>query len=219
MLLFAEARRAPRTIIALVATLVNLLVALALAYIASDAVPSIWPDGIAVYLLGGWQAPFGIVLVLDRLSALMLVLNAVLALTSLIYALARWRKAGPHFQSLFQFLIMGVNGAFLTGDLFNLFVFVEVLLAASYGLLLHGLGEPRVKAGLHYIAINLAGSSVFLIGVSLIYGVTGTLNMADVAARASLLTEDERILFETGIAMGATHVRVGSALFGHRPRA
>ena len=152
-------------------------------------------------LLGGWQAPFGIVLVLDRLSALMLVLNAVLALTSLIYALARWRKAGPHFQSLFQFLIMGVNGAFLTGDLFNLFVFVEVLLAASYGLLLHGLGEPRVKAGLHYIAINLAGSSVFLIGVSLIYGVTGTLNMADVAARASLLTEDERILFETGIAI------------------
>ena len=184
MLLFAEARRAPRTIIALVATLANLLVALALAYIASDAVPSIWPDGIAVYLLGGWQAPFGIVLVLDRLSALMLVLNAVLALTSLIYALARWRKAGPHFQSLFQFLIMGVNGAFLTGDLFNLFVFVEVLLAASYGLLLHGLGEPRVKAGLHYIAINLAGSFVFLIGVSLIYGVTGTLNMADVAARA-----------------------------------
>jgi multicomponent K+:H+ antiporter subunit D len=201
MLLFAEARRAPRTIIALVATLANLLVALALAYIASDAVPSIWPDGIAVYLLGGWQAPFGIVLVLDRLSALMLVLNAVLALTSLIYALARWRKAGPHFQSLFQFLIMGVNGAFLTGDLFNLFVFVEVLLAASYGLLLHGMGEPRVKAGLHYIAINLAGSSVFLIGVSLIYGVTGTLNMADVAARASLLTEDERILFETGIAI------------------
>jgi multicomponent K+:H+ antiporter subunit D len=201
MLLFAETRRTARTIIGLFATLANLAVAIALAYIASDSVPSIWPEGIAVYLLGGWRAPFGIVLVLDRLSAVMLVLNAVLALTSLIYSLARWKKAGPHFQSLFQFLIMGVNGAFLTGDLFNLFVFVEVLLAASYGLLLHGLGEPRVKAGLHYIAINLAGSFVFLIGVSLIYGVTGTLNMADVAVRAPMLAEGDRALFETGAAI------------------
>src|SRR5690349_14222733 len=198
MLLFAEARRAPRTIIALVATLANLLVALALAYIASDAVPSIWPDGIALYLLGGWQAPFGIVLVLDRLSALMLVLNAVLALTSLIYALARWRKAGPHFQSLFQFLVMGINGAFLTGDLFNLFVFVEVLLAASYGLALHGSGSARVRAGLHYIVVNLAASLLFLIGVSLIYGISGTLNMADLAARTSPIRVEDRALVEAG---------------------
>src|SRR6185312_6760108 len=114
---------------------------------------------------------------------------------------ARWRKMGPHFQSLFQFLIMGVYGACLTGDLFNLFVFVEVLLAASYGLLLHGLGQPRVKAGLHYIAINLAGSFVFLIGVSLIYGVTGTLNMADLAARVPGLAHGDHVLFETGAAI------------------
>ena len=79
---------------------------------------------------------------------------------------------------------MGLNGAFLTGDLFNLFVFFEVLLAASYGLLLHGSGPLRVRAGLHYIAINLAASLLFLIGVSLIYGVTGTLNMADLAVKA-----------------------------------
>src|SRR5687768_3733390 len=201
MLLFVEARRTTRTIIALIATLANLAAAAALAYVASGAMPGIWPEGIAVYLLGGWQAPFGIVLVLDRLSAVMLMLNAVLALTSLIYALARWKKMGPHFQSLFQFLIMGVNGACLTGDLFNLFVFVEVLLAASYGLLLHGLGQPRVKAGLHYIAINLAGSFVFLIGVSLIYGATGTLNMADLAARVPAVAEGDRILFETGAAI------------------
>jgi multicomponent K+:H+ antiporter subunit D len=201
MLLFAEGQRTERTIIALVATLLNLTVAGVLAYAADGLMPDIWPGGIAVYLLGGWQAPFGIVLVLDRLSAVMLVLNAVLALTSLIYALARWKKMGPHFQSLFQFLIMGVNGACLTGDLFNLFVFVEVLLAASYGLLLHGLGEARVKAGLHYIVINLAGSFVFLIGVSLIYGVTGTLNMADVAVRAAGLADGDRILFQTGAAI------------------
>ena len=78
---------------------------------------------------------------------------------------------------------MGLNGAFLTGDLFNLFVFFEVLLAASYGLVLYGAGIVRVKAGLAYIAINLTASSLFLIGVSLIYGVTGTLNMADLAQR------------------------------------
>jgi multicomponent K+:H+ antiporter subunit D len=201
MLLFVEAQRRERTIIAFVATLANLLVACALVHAAGGSIPDIWPEGIAVYLLGGWQAPFGIVLVVDRLSAVMLMLTAVLALTSLIYAQARWKKMGPHFQSLFQFLIMGVNGACLTGDLFNLFVFIEVLLAASYGLLLHGLGHPRVKAGLHYIAINLAGSFVFLIGVSLIYGVTGTLNMADLAARVPKLATGDHVLFETGAAI------------------
>lgn len=201
MLLFVEAQRRERTIIAFAATLANLIVAGMLAYAAGGWVPDIWPEGIAVYLVGGWQAPFGIVLVVDRLSAVMLMLTAVLALTSLIYAQARWKKMGPHFQTLFQFLIMGVNGACLTGDLFNLFVFVEVLLAASYGLLLHGLGQPRVKAGLHYIAINLAGSFVFLIGVSLIYGVTGTLNMADLAARVPGLAQGDHVLFETGAAI------------------
>jgi multicomponent K+:H+ antiporter subunit D len=75
----------------------------------------------------------------------------------------------------------GPVGAFLTADLFNLFVFFEIMLAASYGLLLHGSGRTRVQAGLHYIAINLAASSLFLIGVSMLYGITGTLNMADLA--------------------------------------
>ena len=74
---------------------------------------------------------------------------------------------------------MGINGAFLTGDLFNLFVFFEVLLAASYGLALHGAGSARVMAGLHYIVVNLAASLLFLIGVSLLYGVAGTLNMSE----------------------------------------
>ncbi|ARO88222.1 monovalent cation/H+ antiporter subunit D [Nitrosospira lacus] len=201
MLLFAEARRTERTIVALCAALANLAVAVALTYVVSDAMPETWPEGIAVYLLGGWEAPFGIVLVVDRLSAVMLLLNAVLALASLVYALARWKRMGPHFQSLFQFIVMGINGAFLTGDLFNLFVFVEVLLAASYGLALHGLGAARVKAGLHYIAVNLAGSFVFLIGVSLIYGASGTLNMADLAVRVPALADGDRILFETGAAI------------------
>jgi multicomponent K+:H+ antiporter subunit D len=150
------------------------------------------------YRLGDWPAPFGIVLVLDRLSALMLLLTSILALAAVVFSLARWHRAGAHFHPLFQFLLMGLNGAFLTGDLFNLFVFFELLLAASYGLLLHGSGLARVKAGLHYIVVNLVASLLFLIGVSLIYGVTGTLNMADLAARVPAITAENRGLLEAG---------------------
>ncbi|WP_075291187.1 monovalent cation/H+ antiporter subunit D [Pararhizobium arenae] len=157
--------------------------------------------GAGVYLLGNWPAPFGIVLVLDRLSALMLVLASFLAMAAQVFAMARWHKAGSHFHSLFQLMLAGLNGAFLTGDLFNLFVFFEMMLAASYGLLLHGSGQLRVKAGLHYIAINLVASSLFLIGVSLIYGATGTLNMADLAMRIAGLSGENRMLMETGAAI------------------
>nr|WP_299500092.1 monovalent cation/H+ antiporter subunit D [uncultured Rhizobium sp.] len=151
-----------------------------------------------VYLVGNWVAPFGIVLVLDGLSALMLALTSLLAVATLVFALARWHAVGAHFHSMFQILLMGVNGAFLTGDLFNLFVFFEVMLAASYGLLLHGSGALRVKAGLHYIAVNLVAALFFLIGVSLIYGTTGTLNMADLAARIPEMEADRRMLMEAG---------------------
>ena len=151
-----------------------------------------------VYLLGNWPAPFGIVLVADRLSALMLVLASVLAIPTLVFSLARWHAAGPHFHTLFQLLLMGLNGAFLTGDLFNLFVFFEVMLAASYGLLMHGGGSMRVKAGLHYIAVNLVAALFFLIGVSTIYGSAGTLNMADLALRIGELDPEQRMLLEAG---------------------
>lgn len=153
---------------------------------------------ISFYLLGDWTAPFGIVLTLDRLAATMLLLAALVALPALIYAAAGWHKQGQHFHALFQFLLMGLNGAFLTGDLFNLFVFFEVLLAASYGLVLHGSGPARVRGGLHYIAVNLAASLLFLLGVSLIYGVTGTLNMAHLAKLVPVLPEVDRPLFRLG---------------------
>jgi multicomponent K+:H+ antiporter subunit D len=156
---------------------------------------------VAVYLVGNWPPPFAILLVLDRLSAMMLVLSSVLAIPALAFSVGRWQKAGPHFHTLFLFLLMGLNGAFLTGDLFNLFVFFEVMLAASYGLALHGSGTQRVRAGMHYIAINLAASLLFLIGVALIYGVTGTLNMADLAVRAGNLAGADRMLFEAGAAI------------------
>jgi multicomponent K+:H+ antiporter subunit D len=137
------------------------------------------------YLLGNWRAPFGIALALDRLSALMLLLTAVIGLVALLYARAGTAQRGQHFHALLQFQLMGLAGAFLTADLFNLFVFFEVLLIASYGLLLHGLGTERLRASVHYVTFNLAGSALFLLAVALLYGVTGTLNLADLAQRVS----------------------------------
>ncbi|OZI22651.1 monovalent cation/H+ antiporter subunit D [Bordetella genomosp. 7] len=200
MLLLADTSRNARAAIAVVSSLAQLAAAVVLLALAAGAW-GYWPNEIGVYLPGDWPAPFGIVLVVDRLAAIMLALNAVLGLMALIYSLARWDRLGVHFHPLFQFLLMGLNGAFLTGDLFNLFVFFEVLLAASYGLLLHGSGVARVSAGLHYIVVNLVASFLLLISIALIYGVTGTLNMADLAVRAGTLDGSERLLFEAGAAV------------------
>lgn len=156
---------------------------------------------IGVYLPGNWEVPFGIVLVVDHLSAMMLVLTGIVGICALLFALARWDRAGASFHALFQIQLMGLYGAFLTADLFNLFVFFEVLLAASYGLMLHGSGRARVSAGLHYIAINLLASSLFLIGAALIYGVTGTLNMADLAIKIPQVPEADLGLLHAGAAI------------------
>ncbi len=196
LLLFDERKRKLKMAINSISTLGLIAIAITLAGMASDKAP----DAL-VYLIGNWPAPFGIVLVLDRLAALMLVLTSLLGMASLSFALAHWHKASPHFHTIFQLLLMGLNGAFLTGDLFNLFVFFEVMLAASYGLALHGSGPARVKAGMHYIAVNLVASSLFLIGVSLIYGVTGTLNMADLAQRIPQVASEDRMLLEAGAAV------------------
>ena len=154
-----------------------------------------------VYLPGNWSVPFGIVLAADRLSALMLAVTAILGVAAVTFAAARWDRAGVHFHTLFQVQLMGLNGAFLTGDLFNLFVFFEVTLAASYGLLLHGSGRTRARAGLHYIGMNLLASSFFLIGVAMLYGVTGTLNMADMARKVPLIPAEDVGLLHAGAAI------------------
>ena len=153
---------------------------------------------LTVYPLGGWPAPFGIVLVIDRLSAMMLALTWTIAVPVLWYATGGWDARGRHFHTLFHFLLMGVSGAFVTGDLFNLFVFFEVLLIASYVLLVHGQGRERFKAGVHYVVLNLVASALFLVGLAIVYGVTGTLNMADVALRVAQLGPQEATLFKAG---------------------
>ena len=194
MLLVDEARRRLKAAIS-IATLLA-LVAAAIGLVRLSAAPTA-----AVYALGAWPAPFGIVLVADRLAAAMVLLASVLGLAAMTFSIARWQRAGARFHSQVMFLLMGVNGAFLTGDLFNLFVFFELLLAASYGLALHGSGVARVSTSLHYIVINLAASLLFLAGVSLVYGVTGTLNMAQLAARIAAISPADLVLAETGVAL------------------
>lgn len=162
-------------------------IAAGLAWQASDGT-------ITLYQLGDWPAPFGIVLVGDRLSTMMVLLTSVLALMVLVYAIGSgWDSRGRHFHALFQFQLMGIMGAFLTGDLFNLFVFFEVLLIASYGLMIHSGGNVRLRAGVQYVLYNLIGSTLFLFALGSIYAETGTLNMADLAQRVTLIDPAESV--------------------------
>ena len=200
LLLLDERRRMAKNAIALATLLAVLVISVAL-LLQTVRVGISGDSATRVYLIGDWTAPFGIVLVADWLSDLMIVLTAIIALAAFVYALARWDRAGPRFQALFLLQITGLNGAFLTGDLFNLFVFFEILLAASYGLLLHGSGAERIKAGLHYVAINVGASLLFLIGVALIYGVTGTLNMADLATIIPGVVGGDLALLQSGFAV------------------
>ena len=140
---------------------------------------------IEVYLLGDWPSRLGIVLMLDRLSALMVFTTTLLAIPALLYAGAGWDRRALHFHALFQIQLAGLNGAFLTGDIFNLFVFFEVMLIASYGLLLSGARGERIAAGMHYVVFNIAASTLFLIALGLLYGMLGSLNMAELAVRIS----------------------------------
>jgi len=187
LVLLEKARSRWVPVVSLAATLALLVLAVGLLLQASSG--QVFP-----YLLGNWQAPWGVALALDRLSALLLLLTAVVASGAVLYALGGDDRRGLHFHSLFQYQLMGLAGAFLTADLFNLFVFFEVLLAASYGLLLHGAGQARLKASVHYVVFNLVGSALFLMAVSLLYALTGTLNMADLAVKlAQLQPQDARL--------------------------
>ncbi|GAA4400765.1 monovalent cation/H+ antiporter subunit D [Quisquiliibacterium transsilvanicum] len=217
MVLLSEHRRRTKFALSLGSALGLLAVSIALLRLAdgrgADMAGATWIGGTGVYLASNWPAPFGIALAVDRLTAMMLLLTSILGLASLLFAHARWDRAGVHFHPLFQFLLMGLNGAFLTADLFNLFVFFEVMLAASYGLVLHGSGVARVRAGLHYIAVNLVASSLFLVGVSMIYAIVGTLNMAELAELLPGIPPEDRALLEAGMAILGVAFLIKSAMW------
>ncbi len=156
---------------------------------------------ILVHRLGDWPAPFGIILVADRLTVIMLLLAAMTGLAVVLYDIA---DPDPElrrlpFYPLFHFLLMGVNGAFVTGDLFNLFVFFEVLLIASYGLITLGASRRQLRAGFQFVVLNLLTSALFLFGVGALYGLTGTLNMADLAIKVPLVHEGDTALLHVAM--------------------
>jgi multicomponent K+:H+ antiporter subunit D len=174
-------------VISLTGIMALIAIAAGLAWQAADGT-------VTLYQLGDWAAPYGIVVVADRLSTLMVLLTSVLALFVMLYSIGSgWDDRGRHFHALFQFQLMGIMGAFLTGDLFNLFVFFEVLLIASYGLMIHSGGTVRLRAGVQYVLFNLLGSTLFLFALGSIYAETGTLNMADLALRVQLIDPVETV--------------------------
>lgn len=187
--LLAGHRRRPARLVSLLGTTAGLAYAIYLLVL-------VWQDGIQVTNVSGWPLPFGIALTVDLLSAIMLTLSALMGWVVLIYTFAsldvlRERFA---FYPLYHFLLLGVNGAFLTGDLFNLYVWFEVMLIASFGLMTLGGERDQLEGGLKYVVINLVSSTFFLIAVGLIYGAAGTLNMAHLATVLAGAVPDSRLL-------------------------
>ncbi len=160
-------------------------------------------NGILALQVGNWQAPFGITLVADLFSAIMVVLTGVIGFAVAVYSLAtvdpEHEKFGYH--QLYQFLLMGVSGAFLTGDLFNLYVWFEVMLMSSFVLLALGGGRGQMEGAIKYVTINLVSSAIFLAALGLLYGMTGTLNMADLANKFSQGLTAEQSGLVTTLAM------------------
>src|SRR5690606_40854150 len=147
-------------------------------------------QGIVAAQMGGWRAPFGITLVADTFSAIMVVITALMGLMVALYGVAypdTQAREGAGYHALCQGMIFGVTGAFLTGDLFNLYVWFEVMLITSFGLLVLGGRPDAIDGGVKYVALNLVATTGFLIAIGLLYGVAGTLNMADLAVKLPLV--------------------------------
>ena len=182
---------------------VSLLGAGALFVAATGLLLDVSQNGIQVAQMGNWPAPYGITLIADRLSALMVMLTGVIGLMVALYSLAsidRPREAYG-YHPLYHFLLMGVCGAFLTGDLFNLYVWFEVMLMASFVLMALGGERAQMAGALKYVTLNLMSSALFLAGLGILYGLAGTLNMADLAVKFATLNGSESRAVLTTLAM------------------
>ena len=194
-LLLAHHPRAQRTLSVVVLTAV-LAVSVTLLLMADG-------DGPTAVAVGGWPVPLGIVLVVDRLSALMLVVASTVALAVLVFAVGQGSADRDEdtplsiFHPTFLVLVAGVSNAFLAGDLFNLYVGFEILLMASYVLLTLGGTAPRIRGGITYVIVSLTSSIIFLAAIGLVYAATGTVNMADLAVRLADLPEGTQVLLQS----------------------
>jgi multicomponent Na+:H+ antiporter subunit D len=152
----------------------------------------VWTEGIQVYQVGGWPAPFGITLVADTLSATMVVLAGIIGLATVAYSTGTidHGRASHGYYPLVQILLLGVCGAFLTGDVFNLYVWFEVMLIASFVLVALGGEKAQLEGSVKYVTLNLLSSALLLAAVGLLYGLTGSLNMAELSQRLPELESD-----------------------------
>jgi multicomponent Na+:H+ antiporter subunit D len=160
----------------------------------------VWQEGVQVYRLGDWPAPFGIVLAVDTFSAVMLVVAAIIGLAVAVYSLGSMddRREAFGYYPFLHLLLMGVCGAFLTGDVFNLFVWFEVMLMASFVLMALGGERAQMEGAIKYFVLNLLSSLLLLAAIGILYGLAGTLNMADLALK---LQEARRPGLVTTVAM------------------
>ncbi len=152
-------------------------------------------SGIISLQVGSWQAPFGISIVADLLASIMVLITAVIGLAASIYSLGSMDEQRERFlyYPLLQFLLMGINGAFLTGDVFNLYVWFEVMLISSFVLLALGGKREQLEGAIKYVTLNLLSSAIFLAAVGILYGIVGTLNMADLARKIPLVEQKELV--------------------------
>lgn len=150
-------------------------------------VQKVHKDGIQSLDISSWEAPFGITLVSDMFSALLVLTTSIIAFVCLIYSFKSigQERENYYYYPVFNFLIVGVNGAFTTGDIFNLFVFFEVMLMSSYVLMVLGGTKIQLRESIKYLLVNVISSALFVITVAYLYSVVGTLNMAHISARIS----------------------------------
>ena len=157
---------------------------------------SVLSNGIQVSYVGGWVAPYGIALVADNLAAIMVTITGLIGFVVGAYAMAGHlgTSRGKGFFALLHLLLMGVNGAFLAGDLFNLYVWFEVMLIASFVLMAKGGSRVEIVASIKYVVMNLVSSAIFLSGIGLLYAKTGTLNLADLASKLDAFPDPVLVL-------------------------
>lgn len=149
-------------------------------------------DGIQILHLGGWKAPFGVSMVADMFATILILVTSIVAVCCLLFAFQSIgeKREAYYFYPLFLFLITGVNGSFITGDIFNLFVCFEVMLVSSYVLISLGGTKIQLRASIQYILINVISSFLFLVAIAFLYAMTGTLNFAHLAQRVAEVGQD-----------------------------
>jgi len=182
MMLFFWKHRLAQRIINTIGSVVTLSIAIYLTwYVKTHGIQSLY--------IGSWQAPFGIIFTADLLTMTMILVSAIIGFATSLYSLGTMDETREHFGyfPLLQIMQMGINGSFMTGDLFNMFVWFEVLLISSFALVALGSERRQLEGAIKYVILNLLSSSLFVVGVGILYGIVGGLNMADLARKIPML--------------------------------